>query len=783
MEINPRPALRDPERLAALHDLALLDTAPEETFDRYTRLLRNLLQVPVALISFVDEDRQFFKSYQGLGEPWASQQQTPLSHSFCQYVVALRQPLIVMDARANPLLCNNLAIPDLEVIAYAGMPLITRAGHALGSLCAIDSEPREWQEGELGTLRDLAAALMSEIELRYEIQSREQLQVALTEREQFYRFLAENSADMLARHTPEGIFLYSSPASLPLVGYEPDELVGRSIYEFFHPDDLAAIQASHNEILERPDIVTVSYRFQRKDGRYIWFETTSRQIRNPQSGEVEEIHATSRDISARRKVEDLKGEFVSIVSHELRTPLTSIQGSLGLLLGGVAGNLPDPALDMLNIAYKNSARLVHLINDILDIEKIETGKMRFKQRPHRLLHLMEQVLEANQGFAEQYGVRLELDAPPADCRVSVDEERLIQVLTNLLSNAIKFSPQGGLVTLLVTKLDERVRVSVIDRGPGIPEEFQDRIFQKFAQADASSTRNRGGSGLGLNIARALIEHMDGQIGYESEVGEGTTFYIELPLYESEAETLELKDPPRILICESNPDIVAVLRGSLEQAGFIVDETPTAAEARVMLERQEYVAMTLDLLLPDKQGLALVRELRETESLQHMPIIVISVSADVVHQTLNGGALGFVNWLDKPIDRAQLLASVRQAVWAGAVRRRDTEKAHILHVEDDSDLAHLVSIILREVAEVTSVTSLAQAVNSLREQTFDVLLLDIGLQDGSGLELLSFLPPTLPVVIFSAWQVSEEIVEEVAAALVKSQTSAEELVDTIRALVS
>lgn len=237
------------------------------------------------------------------------------------------------------------------------------------------------------------------------------------------------------------------------------------------------------------------------------------------------------DISERKKIERLKSEFVATVSHELRTPLTSIKGSLELVNAGVLGDIPKTASNMLGIAQENTERLVQLVNDILDIEKLELGEVSISLNRADLRELLEQALAQNQGYANSFCVDLSLDlhALPARVPVRVNNQRLQQVLSNLISNAVKFSDPGSPVQMIALIQDQDVVVKVCDQGTGIPEEFRSRIFQKFAQADGTDTRRRGGTGLGLNICRELMTRMNGTIGYESVEGSGCTFYITLPL--------------------------------------------------------------------------------------------------------------------------------------------------------------------------------------------------------------------------------------------------------------
>jgi PAS domain S-box-containing protein len=235
------------------------------------------------------------------------------------------------------------------------------------------------------------------------------------------------------------------------------------------------------------------------------------------------------DISERKEIARMKDEFISTMSHELRTPLTSIRASLAMLAAGMAGELAPDVQELLQIAYQNCERLVRLINDVLDIEKIESGNMSYAMKQQLALPLVEQAMHAIQGYAQQSGVALELQDAAADARVNADGDRMVQVLVNLLSNAVKFSPGGETVTIRIDRLETWVRISVIDRGPGIPASFRERIFQKFAQADSTDSRQKGGSGLGLNICKSIVEGHGGRISYHSEEGRGAQFDVLLPL--------------------------------------------------------------------------------------------------------------------------------------------------------------------------------------------------------------------------------------------------------------
>jgi signal transduction histidine kinase len=249
---------------------------------------------------------------------------------------------------------------------------------------------------------------------------------------------------------------------------------------------------------------------------------------NPlKTGNEEFVLSSIVDLSQRREIEKLRTDFVSTVSHELRTPLTSISGSLGLVCSGAMGRLPDEAAAMIRIAHKNSGRLVRIINDILDVGKLEAGQVTLNLTSVPLAELLRQAIEANASLAETYQVKFLLDVSSGDGIAHADPDRLMQVITNLLSNAAKVSPRGADIVLRVLPQGATLRVEVEDHGPGISETFKARIFEKFAQADASDTRRLGGSGLGLSISRQLMELMNGSIGFDTVAGHGSIFHIEL----------------------------------------------------------------------------------------------------------------------------------------------------------------------------------------------------------------------------------------------------------------
>jgi signal transduction histidine kinase/DNA-binding response OmpR family regulator len=486
--------------------------------------------------------------------------------------------------------------------------------------------------------------------------------------------------------------------------------------------------------------------------------------------------AIIRDVTERRRVEQMKNEFVSTVSHELRTPLTSIAGSLGLLAGGAAGALPERAAKLIRIAHGNSERLVRLINDILDIEKIESGKMTFDIRPTPLRPLLEQAIASNHAYAQEFGVTTHLDDSGAEgATVQADPDRLMQVVINLLSNAAKFSQPGGRVEVKVRRDGAFYCINVHDHGSGIPDEFKDRIFSKFAQADSSDTRAKGGTGLGLSIVKEIVARHNGTVTFTSNPDDGTEFVVGIPA--ADAPASRRADATLILLCEGDAAGAKRVRESLERAGFVCDIATSTSQLDDLTSAKDYSVLILDLPLPGADMIDLICRLRSTERHALTPILVVSTETerDEVSQVLD-----VADWINKPLAMDRLVEGVRSAI-AGVDGR-----PRILHVEDDLDVLGVVATAFDGRAQVSAATDLAEAREALARDNFDLVILDIALPSGSGVELLpemrNALGQPIPVVIFSAYETAPDLARRVEATLTKSRASLDNLVDTVELLV-
>jgi PAS domain S-box-containing protein len=620
-------------RIKALERYDILDTPADSAFDALTQLAAHISGCDMALVSFVDTDRQWFKSRYGLDTP-----ATPRDISFCGHVVSEDDILIVPDTQNdarfidNPLVCGN---PKIRF--YTGFPLRTNDEFVLGSLCVLDSKPKHLSDEQRNMIELLSQQVMDQLEMR-----RRNLLLRT------YRQFFDLNLNLLCTSGPDLYFRELNPAWQRTLGWSLEELRAQPFTHFVHPDDLDATYAEANKLNDDHSL-TVNFRnrYRHKDGHWVplswmaaseggvfyatatdfsnyerhqeelekaykssmtlasivessndaimtvtldgiissWNASASKmfgytaqeaigqhvrvmhppEVQLSEKGLLEGIRAGSsialfetrrlhkngtsidvaitisplrdvegvligasgiiRDISERNRLANMQSDFISTVSHELRTPLTSIRGSLALVAAGFTGELPEQAQEYVSIAHTNSERLVRLVNDILYIESLESGHLSLKLQPVNLIDDLKLAIASCEPYAATQNVTLKLIESGDVGEVLVDHDRLAQVLTNLISNAAKFAPENTDVVITAVDAEERVLVEVRDSGPGVPQDFRDHIFQRFAQADASSTRGGGGTGLGLSISKDIVEAMGGTIGFRDAPDGGTIFFF------------------------------------------------------------------------------------------------------------------------------------------------------------------------------------------------------------------------------------------------------------------
>ncbi|NRQ41216.1 PAS domain-containing protein [Rheinheimera sp. YQF-2] len=531
-----KAALPDNEqqRLHNLYQLEILDTAQEDAFDALTQLAAMICGVPISVISLIDKDRQWFKSRQGIDDVQTSRDIAFCAHTILQPEQILQVPDATKDYRFAD---NPQVLAPGGIRFYAGVPLVLDKGLALGTLCVVDTVCKTLTSAQVTALQLLARQASKLLEARKLTLDNQQKSALLLQSEQRYRSMLENLPGIVYRcqNDTDWNMLFISDEVAELTGFSAENFVSdRSVTftQLTFEDDIPRLYHTVQQALAKQQGYDVQYRITSRNGEVKWLQELGRGIFTA-DGQLQYLDGFIWDITEQKTVEQLKNQFVSTVSHELRTPLTSISGSLGLVLGGVAGNLPDTAKQMLQIASDNCERLTHLINDLLDIEKLMAGKIQLNTSALHVHTLLEKCRQQNQPFADKHLCQLVL-LPGPDLWLSADERRLEQVLTNLLSNAAKFSPANSRVEISVSQQRQLVEIAVLDQGPGIADSFKGKIFQKFSQADAADSRSKGGTGLGLAICKELMQAMRGDIDYENVAG-GCRFYIRLPLAKAPTE--------------------------------------------------------------------------------------------------------------------------------------------------------------------------------------------------------------------------------------------------------
>jgi PAS domain S-box-containing protein len=521
-------------------------------------------------------------------------------------------------------------------------------------------------------------------------------------------------------------FTYLNKKALRRVGWNDNEWHGKHTYDNITENQQALLEERCRKLIEGPERSMV---FEYRDRHGTPLEIYLHLI-EPE-GEPPRFISVYRDISERKQAEEAKSQFLSTVSHELRTPLTSIKGSLGLLKAGLGSADPARVASMIDIAYANADRLHRLVDDILDWEKIEAGKMTYHMEECDLVEVLRDAVTHNEAYGRQHGVRFRLDAPrhPVMCRL--DRDRIAQVLANLLSNAAKFSGDSDEVEVILEMAPSGTEavVRVRDHGIGIPEAAKATIFDRFTQADSSDVRKAGGTGLGLSISRAIVEAHGGSMDFESTEGVGTVFYFDLPLSipaeagdspEKDAGKLTAEEEgPRVLVIESGTEMAMDLWLRLEQAGCrarVVTSAPAALEA---MAADTFEAVVINAALAGGRSAALLRRVRRDSATKGCDVILYTpadggadrderldtIVATTVARLQHGGA-GNV---------------AAQAAAAGATPGGKRRRA--LAIGDRHADPELVNSLARSGAEVIRVGALSQAGRRLEGALYDVVALD------------------------------------------------------------
>ncbi|MCO7245539.1 GAF domain-containing protein [Halomonas sp. Mc5H-6] len=727
----PAPPTLDnePQRLAAVHELSVLDTPNDKAFERLTQLTRDLFVVPVALVSLIDQERQWFKSHQGI-----EMSETDRSISFCDHAIAQDGPFIVEDTLEDERFADNpLVTSPPHFRFYAGYPIRPLNGMAVGTLCIIDYQPRQFSERDLKLLGRLAGQveelfrhhkLQIELTQTANLMHKEQqlLKVlhhgitdyqALMSGERLWTFLTEALSELTDSEyaligevlpgdtsnalklnaikgplwSPEARHHIEQLLSGDRVLKNPDSLLGRvfargevvidnDVNEHTQRSEFPLGQVQFDNYLGVPifssgqliGMFAIANSRQQLDQHLLeWlqpFTDTCVLLINlyRQMAEREQVMqdlANTRDQAERAN--QAKSEFLSSMSHELRTPLNAILGFAQVLGHNPRAPLNDKQKRQVNQIEKSGHHLLSLINDVLDLAKIEASQLSLSIEAIALNSLFEDAcstLEANVGAA---GITLTCTLPDSDLKVSADYTRTKQILLNLLSNAIKYNVANGRVDILAQRQKDVVRISVSDTGPGVETDRFSELFEPFNRLDAEGSHVEG-TGIGLSITRELVERMHGEIGVDSQPGHGATFWFTLPVSTSpdaerpagpeQRRLPETANQQTLLYIEDNPanqhlmeDIVDAMEGVTLR---------TASSAEIGLEMMRYAipaVVVMDLHLPGMSGYEALTKLRETPIYREVRVIALSANA-LPSDIKRGLRAGFDAYLTKPIDIKQ-----------------------------------------------------------------------------------------------------------------------------------
>ncbi len=589
--------------------------------------------------------------------------------------------------------------------------------------------------------------------------------------------ILDATGDGMLVFSPDGALTYFNPAARDIIGPRIDDYVGTHVTlaeildtEPLLPEGAEATGAAWEATLVEPEHRIVQVR-------------TSPVLDS--SGASIGTVSNIRDITTEREMAMMKNEFVSTVSHELRTPLTSIKGYVDLIVDGEAGEINEIQREFLEIVQENSDRLVSLINDMLDISRIESGRIHLKVEPIEITDLIVGAAGTFKTMADQSSVELVTSVTEDIPRAAGDRDRIGQVLMNLVSNAIKYSPGGGTATIAARRDGDDVIVEVSDTGIGIKPEDQAGLFSKFYRVDSSLTRDIGGTGLGLSICKSIVELLGGRIWAESEFGEGSTFGFSLPVAPPDLVRTPAVEGPdaaagTVLVVDRDPDVASLIETYLAKRGYDVLTAHSAQAAAQLAAQHRPRAITLDVMLDDSDGFDLLQQLKGNPETADIPVLVLSVVCDEGKSM----RLGAANYLEKPVNQKRLVDVIDGLVGSVA-------SPLVLVVDDDRGIVDSISRVLKAKGfAVMPAYDGKEAMAAVRRKRPHLMLLDLKMPEMDGYQVIQEIKTDpemsdIPIVVMTAHRIdhSRMGIIAMAAEQVPKPFSAEELVERVESLLT
>ena len=682
------PYLKDIQRLQDLLALKILDTPEEEYLNDLAQLTSIICNTPVALISFIDDKRQWYKAKIG-----TSAIEVPVEETICQYTLVQQDILEFEDTWNERLLDSNPHVHSENAVRfYAGINLYSENGHAIGTICTVNLKPQKLDDNQKESLRIIAKQVMLHLNKNKENDSlRNELKLLVDEKiefaerqlkvqEQAYNNLynAIEKSNAVIEFDPEGIVINVNNNFLDIFGYKKNELIGQENTILLDEEDLAQYEKFWEKLKSG---ISQSGKFKRvtKSGETIWIQASYSPVLDFE-GNLVKITKIAQDITAevatqkslglaKQLADELnvqKDNFIANMSHELRTPLNAIVGFSDLLFHQ---EQDSKKLQYLSAIKSASDSLLYLVNDILDLSKIESGIIQFDKTSFSVKDVVEDVFNVLGLKAKQKGISFKFYICNAVPKYVIgDKNRLVQVLNNLLNNAIKFTQEGSVmlfVDAIRTQSNElQLHFSVEDTGIGIPKDKLKTIFNRFTQAESSTTRLYGGTGLGLNISQLIVERQGGTLGVESEYNKGSKFWFVLPFDEidEENQTFEIFEnlsvdsySAKILICEDN-ELNRILMDSIfKETDFEIEFAENGLQALDLVKEKSFDLILMDLHMPFMDGYETVKIIRQELQLL-MPIIALTANSLIKEKEVCL-ALGMNDYLAKPFKTNELLTKI------------------------------------------------------------------------------------------------------------------------------